>query len=298
MTTRLRDAFVYRAFAAGWATVRVLPEGFVRAVFAVIAEVMYRRGGRPVRRLRGNLARVLGPTATADQVNQVTREALHSYLRYWCEVFRLSSLSKEEIVGRITLQDEHYLRDAWAAGKGMILALPHMGNWDWAGAWLTHTGVPFTTVAERLKPERLFERFVAFRESIGMEVLPLHGGERPLREVLTERLRGGGCLCLLADRDLTAQGVPVRFFDGEAKMPGGPARLAAVTGAALLPVTIWYDHPRRVTARIHPPATGDVAQMTQYLADSFAEEIARHPADWHMLQRIWIDTEALARVAV
>ena len=113
----------------------------------------------------------------------------------------------------------------------MILSLPHMGNWDHAGAWLAGTGVPFTTVAERLKPESLFERFVEFRESLGMEVIPLTGGEQPPFKILAERLRSGGVLCLLADRDLTASGIEVEFFGSPARMPAGPAALAVDTGA-------------------------------------------------------------------
>src|SRR5204862_6843875 len=122
----------------------------------------------------------------------------------------------------------------------MILVLPHTGNWDQAGAWLAGTGAPFTTVAERLEPASLFARFVAFRESLGMEVIPLTGGERPPFEILAERLRAGGTLCLLGDRDLTATGIDVDFFGSPARMPAGPAALAHDTGAVLVPVTLSY----------------------------------------------------------
>jgi KDO2-lipid IV(A) lauroyltransferase len=213
-------------------------------------------------------------------------------------------MSRDDVVGRMFVVDEQRLRDAVAAGNGVILALPHMGNWDHAGAWLTGTGVPFTTVAERLEPESLFERFVAFRESLGMEVLPLTGGERPPYDLLADRLRGGGVLCLLADRDLTATGVDVDFFGSIARMPAGPAALAHDTGAALLPVTLWYPDRRRWHGRIHPqvrvPADGNrdakVRVMTQQTADAFATAIAAHPADWHMLQKVWVDDLDLSRL--
>jgi KDO2-lipid IV(A) lauroyltransferase len=177
------------------------------------------------------------------------------------------------------------------------MVLPHMGNWDHAGAWLAGTGVPFTTVAERLEPASVFDRFVAFRESLGMEVIPLTGGERPPFEVLADRLRAGGVLCLLGDRDLTATGVEVDFFGAPARMPAGPAALAHDTGALLLPVTLWYPDRRHWGARIHPvidvPALGDRAErirvMTQHVADEFAGAIAEHPEDWHMLQRVWVE---------
>jgi KDO2-lipid IV(A) lauroyltransferase len=170
--------------------------------------------------------------------------------------------------------------------------------------------VPFTTVAERLEPESLFARFVAFRESLGMEVIPLTGGERPPYELLAERLRAGGTLCLLGDRDLTATGVDVDFFGSPARMPAGPAALAHDTGAVLLPVTLWYPDRRRWAGRIHPqvevPATGDrigkIRAMTQRVADAFADGISEHPQDWHMLQRVWVadlDTSRLSdKVAV
>jgi KDO2-lipid IV(A) lauroyltransferase len=221
---------------------------------------------------------------------------MRSYFRYWCEVFQLPRMSTRQVVARMHVADEQLLRAAVAAGRGMILALPHMGNWDHAGAWLAATGVPFTTVAERLQPESLFERFVEFRESLGMEVLPLTGGERPPYDVLASRLRAGGTLCLLADRDLTSTGIEVDFFGAPARMPAGPAALAHDTGAALLPVTLFYPDRRQWGARIHPPVEvppgGDratkVQAMTQQVADAFAEGIREHPHDWHMLQRVWV----------
>jgi phosphatidylinositol dimannoside acyltransferase len=201
--------------------------------------------------------------------------------------------SREHIVSGMTTVGEPRLRESIAAGNGTIMALPHSGNWDHAGAWCGATGVPFTTVAERLRPESLYDRFVAFRESLGMEVLPLTGGPRPPYDVLVERLLAGGTLCLLADRDLSARGVDVRFFGATARMPAGPASLALRTGATLLPVTLSF-RPDGWQVVWHPavPHT-DVATMTQALADAFAEGIAAHPADWHMLQRLWLDDLAV-----
>lgn len=176
-----------------------------------------------------------------------------------------------------------------------MLALPHLGNWDLAGAWVTRNlGVPFTTVAERLKPETLYDRFVAYREGLGMEVLPHTGGSA--FGTLARRLRAGGLVCLVADRDLSASGVEVTFFGDTARMPAGPAILAQQTGALLLPVTLWFDATPVMKGRVHPPVevpeTGTRAEMTslmtQALADAFAEGIADHPEDWHMLQRLWL----------
>jgi phosphatidylinositol dimannoside acyltransferase len=154
------------------------------------------------------------------------------------------------------------------------------------------TGAPLTTVAERLKPESLFDRFVEYRKSLGMEVLPL--GDLHVFGVLAQRLRAGRLVCLLGDRDLTASGAEVLFFGERAKMPAGPAVLALQTGAALLPVTLRYT-PDGVHARFHPEVTPpeaarpeQIAMMTQAVADAFAQGIAENPQDWHMLQRLWL----------
>jgi KDO2-lipid IV(A) lauroyltransferase len=174
------------------------------------------------------------------------------------------------------------------------MALPHMGNWDVAAIWLVAQGAPFTTVAERLEPESLFDRFVAYRESLGMEVLALTGGQRAPADVLAERLRAGRGVCLVADRDLSRSGIEVQFFGEPTRMPGGPAWLAATTGAALLPVGLWFTEDGW-GQRIHPPVElppGTVREKvvagTQLVADAFEHDIAEHPADWHMLQRLWL----------
>lgn len=290
----MRQRIVGAAYAAGWVLLGWLPEPLAAALFRFGADLAWRRDGPGTRRLRGNLDRVLSWRARRDraeaspqQLADLTRAALRSYARYWLEVFRLPVLPRERIRARFVLHDEAILSAALARGRGVVAALPHMGNWDLAGSWAVLSGMPFTTVAERVQPIRLYDRFVAVRESLGMEVLPLTGGARPPFDMLTDRLRSGRLLCLLADRDLTAAGVPVDFFGATATMPAGPATLALRTGATLFPVTLWYEG-EGWRARIHPavPHT-DVATMTQRLADAFAEGIAAHPADWHMLQRLW-----------
>jgi lauroyl/myristoyl acyltransferase len=278
---RLSDA----AYAAGWRVVRALPEGLAHRLFRAGADLAWRRGGRGVDQLRANLARV-APDRDQDLL---TREALRSYARYWCEVFRLPVTPRERIVGGMTTVGEHRLRESIAAGRGTVMALPHSGNWDHAGAWCGASGVPFTTVAERLRPQSLYDRFVAFRESLGMEVLPLDGGPRPTYDVLVERLEAGGTLCLLADRDLSARGVDVSFFGATARMPAGPASLALRTGATLLPVTLSFRPDGWRVVWHQPVPHSDVPTMTQSLADAFAAGVAEHPADWHMLQPLWLE---------
>ena len=278
---RVTDA----AYAGGWAVVRALPDPVAAALFRAGADLAVRRGGPSVDRLRANLARV-APQADLDVL---VRDAMRSYARYWREVFRLQGMGRDRVVGGMVTVGEERFRAAVAGPTGAIMALPHSGNWDQAGAWCGYTGVPFTTVAERLQPESLYERFLQFREGLGMEVLPLTGGARPPYEVLAERLRAGGTLCLMADRDLSLRGVDVQLFGATARFPAGPASLALATGAVLVPATLAFlDDGWLCTFHPEVPHT-DVPTMTQALADAFARGLAEHPADWHMLQRLWLD---------
>jgi lauroyl/myristoyl acyltransferase len=285
----LRQRAVDLAFAVAWALVRRLPESVVSAIFRRVADFVVRRDGRGVQRLRSNLA-VVRPGATPDELDALTRAGMRSYLRYWQEAFRLPDWDDARIVGRVRTVNEKFLRDAHDAGKGVICALPHLANYDHAGAWAGRTGMPVSTVAERLRPESLFDRFVAYRAKLGMEVLPLTGSDDHVFGVLAERLRSGGFVCLVADRDLSERGVPVKFFDRQSRMPAGPAALSVRTGAPLIPATLHYDGPDLVIT-FHDPIdrTGGPARMTQRCADAFALGIAEHPQDWHMLQRIFLD---------
>ena len=279
---RIADLLAASSYAGGWAFVKALPEPVAQAVFRGGADLALARGGKGIDRLTANLQRVAPG-------QDLTRDAVRSYARYWCEAFRLPVITPGMLVARTETVEEHLLREAVAAPTGTIMALPHTGNWDAAGAWCSATGVPFTTVAERLKPEAVYEQFVAFRESLGMEVLPLTGGERPPYDVLVERLEAGRTLCLLGDRDLTPRGVPVSFFGATTRMPAGPASLALRTGARLLPVTLTFT-PGGWRIRFHPYVEHtDVGAMTQAMADAFAAGIADQPADWHMLQTLWLD---------
>ncbi|MFZ3556180.1 phosphatidylinositol mannoside acyltransferase [Streptomyces sp. BH055] len=287
---RITDAL----YGLGWATVKKLPEPVARRLGRTIADAAWKKRGKGVLRLEANLARVV-PDATPQRLRQLSKKGMRSYLRYWMESFRLPAWSKERIQEGFSVKDVHYLTEGLDAGKGVVLALPHMGNYDLAGAWVTtKLDTPFTTVAERLKPETLYDRFVAYREGLGMEVLPHTGGAA--FGTLARRLRAGGLVCLVADRDLSSSGVEVKFFGEATRMPAGPAMLAQQTGALLLPVTLWYDDSAIMRGRVHPPVdvpeTGTRAEktsvMTQALADAFATGIADHPEDWHMLQRLWL----------
>ncbi|WP_338899292.1 phosphatidylinositol mannoside acyltransferase [Streptomyces sp. TG1A-60] len=290
----LRERLTDGLYGLGWSTVKKLPEPVAVRLGRTIADAAWKRRGTLVRRLEANYARVV-PDAGPECLAELSRAGMRSYLRYWMESFRLPAWSEERIRSGVAVKDLHHLTDGLASGRGVVLALPHLANWDLAGAWLTtELKIPFTTVAERLKPETLYDRFVAYREGLGMEVLPHSGGSA--FGTLARRLRGGGLVCLVADRDLSASGAEVDFFGEPARMPAGPALLAQHTGALLLPATLWYDDSSVMRGRVHPPIevpeTGTRAEktsvMTQALADAFATGIADHPEDWHMLQRLWL----------
>lgn len=275
-------------YAAGWAMVRTLPEFAARGVFGAGARYAARGGGPD--QLRKNLARVLS-VAPAEVPSELIRASLASYARYWREAFRLPTMDHVALAAQLheTVVGREAVTDALAAGRGAVLALPHSGNWDVAGVWLAQTYGGFTTVAERLKPESLYRRFVAYRESLGFEVLPLTGDRAPF-EVLCDRLADNRLVCLMAERDLTRSGVQVDFFGEPTRMPAGPAKLAIETGAALLPVHLWFDG-AGWGLHVQPAldcGSGAVGVITQALADRFADGIAAHPADWHMLQPQWL----------
>ena len=305
------EKFTLWMFTLGWRLVRALPERPAYLVFSMIAQFVWLRQGRGVRQLEANLARVV-PDASPMKLKSLSRKGMHSYMRYWCDTFRLPDWSPERILATCRVENDEPVRKALAEGRGVVMALPHSGNWDHAGAWSTLALAPVTTVMERLRPEELFERFLHFRQRLGMEILPLTGGG-DLFGVLVRRLRRGGFVPLLADRDLTATGVPVTLFGETARMAAGPASLALVSGAALYPVTLHYERlPAGAPARwgvvvtfhdeVVPPEgerSEQLAAMTQACADAIAGGIRQYPQDWHMLQRVFVaDLVPVAPAAV
>ncbi|WP_229072504.1 phosphatidylinositol mannoside acyltransferase [Actinoplanes sp. DH11] len=288
----MKDRLTELGYAAGWRVVRALPEGLARTLFTTAADRAYRANGRGTQRLRANLRQVAGP----DMPDTLVRDGLRSYARYWMEAFRLTSRTRQQHLDGFFMEPDSYrtLKKLVEERTGVVLALPHVANWDAAAAWVTAHEWQMITVAERLKPESVYKQFLAYREAIGMRVLPLTGGDRPPLDVLGEHLQQGWVVPLLADRDLTRAGVEVEFFGGRTRMPAGPAILAIRTGAPLFAVDMWYSA-NRVEARLRPitpPADGPlderVKRTTQQVADAFAEGIAEHPQDWHMLQKLWL----------
>jgi phosphatidylinositol dimannoside acyltransferase len=308
----LSERVAARLYLLGWAVVCRIPRSWARRLFTLIADVLWRRQGPAVRQLEANLRRVLG-AAQADELRRLSRAGMRSYLRYWLEVFRLPVIPIDEIMARMRIGNEQVevALGHLAAGRGVIFALPHMGNYEQAGAWIVQRGAgQFTTVAERLASSLVFDRFLAFRQGLGMEVLPhargagMSTGSAGPFGVLAERLRQGRLVCLVCDRDLSASGVEVEFFGEPARMAAGPAALAVQTGAALMPVTLWFageDWGAQIWPEIPIPEAGSqpdkIGSMTQQMARVFEEGIRAHPEDWHMLQRVFVADLDEARLA-
>jgi KDO2-lipid IV(A) lauroyltransferase len=287
----MKDNLSAYLYFAGWRVVRWLPESTAYKLAYSVSDFLVKRNGKSVQRLRSNLSRTQPGMTTLD-LDLLVIEAMRSYMRYWCDTFRLPDWSKKRILETVTVTNEHLLTDAIAAKTGVIVAVPHAGNWDHAGAYFCAKGIRLVTVAERLKPEKLFLKFLAYRQAMGMEVLPLDG--RVLNN-LEERLNEGALVALVSDRDLSRSGIEVEFFSGKARMPAGPALLALRTKAPLITAFVSYTETGvHIEFRnIIVPSSGDesskVKEIVQMTAQYFEDGISERPEDWHMLQRIWID---------
>ena len=290
----LKDILSAQLYLIGWKIVQILPEKVAYRLFEKLGKVFYNRNGKSVRRLRSNL-QVVSPALSTKELEEIVIRGISSYFRYWCDTFRFPGWSIEKIKNTVKVSNEHLLKDPVAAGTGVIVALPHSGNWDHAGAYFCAQGIPLVSVAERLKPEKLFQKFLTYRRAIGMEILPLDGNTLP---TLSDRLNEGKLIALVADRDFSKSGVEVDFFSKKAKMPIGPAVLSLRTGAPLItaqvsynPTGIQIDFLGPLTPRIQGSLEDRAKDLVQQCADNFEKGISKNPADWHMLQMIWIESE-------
>jgi len=285
---------MYLLYLFAWKVIGVLPEKSAYKLANVISDRVYSKNGKGVKRLRSNYRRVM-PNISERQLDEFTKDGMRSYLRYWFDTFRLNKWSKSRIIETTFVVRENLLRDPIATKEGCIIALPHAGNWDHAAAYFCSTGITLTAVVEKLKPEAIFKKFLAYRQSIGIEAISHKEKTIP---ILMERLNQGKLIALVADRDMSRNGIEVNFLGGIAKMPAGPAILALKTGAPLVTAYIRYlEKGIEITfdETIKLPVAGSEEEqikiVTQSMADNFAKRIKASPVDWHMLQRIWVDEE-------
>jgi KDO2-lipid IV(A) lauroyltransferase len=293
------DFAVAWGYFAGWRLVRSLPEKFAYRIFERIGRIALSRNGSRIQRLRSNLTRVC-PEKSAAEMDLLMQQAMRSYMRYWCDTFRSPDWTQERISQTVTVVGEELLTGPMKQGTGVVVALPHAGNWDHAGSYFCGMGFPLVTVAERLKPEALFNKFLEYRQNIGMEVLALDSRSMA---TLLKRAREGALIALVADRDLSKSGVDVSFFGYPSRMPAGPALLAVRTGIPLITAFVSYTETgiHIEFNSVDIPSTGSesekISAVVQKCADLFAKGISTAPQDWHMLQRIWIDGDFQERSA-
>lgn len=290
----MKDRITLISYLLGWWIVRTLPEKAAYSLFYFLGEIAHRRNGKGIQRLRSNLHTVV-PSFDQEQLEILVAKSMSSYMRYWCDTFRIQNWSLERINESVTTSHEDLLLNPMREGRGVVVALPHSGNWDHAGAYFCSMGIPLVTVAERLKPEGLFQKFLRHREAMGFEVLSLDSRSFV---TLVKRAKENRLIALVADRDLSHSGIDVTFFGENARMPAGPALLAVKTGIPLVVAHVSYTQ-KGIHIDFHGvavPAEGTeeerISQTVQKIADLFAKGISQHPEDWHMLQRIWVDEKA------
>ena len=298
---------VAKVFALAWRVAGRLPGPLLRGLCTVAADAAWLRRGGGVRQLEKNLRRVR-PEVDDRTLRRLSRKGMRSYMRYFGEAFALATMSRDRIDARVRVVGIENVRVYTDQDKPIVLALGHTGNWDLAGAWCTREIAPVTTVAERLKPEELYQEFVAFRESIGITIFALTGEGDVFRGLVRAARNGAAILPLLADRDLTSKGLEVDLLGHRARVAAGPAALAITTGAPLITTVIHYERlrgPRRRAAgspwgivitfnqAIEMPAgvarADRVRAMTQAWVDEFAAGVREHPQDWHMLQKVFVE---------
>ena len=277
-----------------------VPEPVARAVAGGVALAMSQFGGRTRAMNERHLRRILGSECAegvvphAALVRRWSRRSYAAYARYWAEGARLPYVPPEVIRARMQMlgDGDEILRAVAAQPRGVVMALPHVGSWEWGGSWLALIGMPMTAVVERLEPERLFEWFVHQRTGMGLTVVPLGEGSSA---VVLKALKDGAVVGLVSDRDLVGNGMEVEFFGERTTFPAGAATLALRTGSVLLPVTVYSGPGHWHTGLVHPPLDttrrgslrADVQRLTQELANCFEEMILRRPEQWHLFQPNW-----------
>ena len=273
-----------------------LPEALTHSVADLAGDAMFYAQPGPRRQVMKNLRRVLesqGGDPSDSQLYLWSKRSYRAYARYWVEGARLGGSSAAELQRNMVVTGFEYLEAAIERGNGVILALPHVGSWEYGGAYLSSIGYPMTVVAERLEPPELFDFFVEGRAAMGLTVVPLDasaGGK------VARVLRDGGIVGLLSDRDIEGSGVEVEFFGETTTMPAGPATMALRTGATLLTVAVYSGPGRTRRAVVEPPIVveregslrQDVVRLTQEIACRFEGLISEAPDQWPGFQPLWL----------
>ncbi len=280
----------YLAYRSGAGIARVVPGSVAQPAARVIGQALAFAMPSRRRQVERNLVRASGGTLQGLALRKAVAETFGSYGRYWLELFRLGDEARGTL--EIDIEGYEHVTAGIERGSGVVLALPHVGGWDFAGAWLATQGLPPTVVVEPVEPPELFEWFAGVRRALGMTVVQL--GPDAGRVVL-QALRNNKVVCLLCDRDLVGDGIEVEFFGERTTLPAGPATLALRTGAPLLPTAVYFAPQGGHHAIVMPPVPAqregrlrdDVGRVTQNLAYRFEGLIRAAPEQWHLLQPNW-----------
>jgi lauroyl/myristoyl acyltransferase len=278
-----------------------MPTRLARYLFNKAALIAWRRKSKPIQQLELNLARVLDCEVSDPRIRPLSLRTMQSYMRYYCETFMLSRWSDEQLFGMVRTENSEPVMEAVKAG-GFVLALPHLGNWDWAGAWAAHNFGSLCTVAERLRPEGVFQKFLKARTDRGMSLMPL-SGDGGTYEYLRDHLNQGRVVALLGDRDVAKSGMSNDFFGHRTSLPIGAALLAIDTGRPLFTCAPWYDGDHLVISFDdevvfdRSPVQGldrvrRAQEVTKLIVNNLEKHIKSHPENWHQLQPIWPDLSA------
>ena len=293
-TTRglLADSATVNSYKIGSLAARALPGPLASAAASMIGLTLA-AGMREKREMIELHLKRVNPSLNGFALRQSVQQAFDSYAKYYVESFRLPTMSKRAVEAGFSIEGMENVTNAAATGNGVILALPHLGGWEWAGRWLIDQGYKMTVVVEPIEPAELFEWFVDLRHKLGMTVVPL--GPKVAGAVL-KALRANEVVCLLCDRDIERTGIPVEFFGETTTLPAGPATLGLRTGAPVLPVGCYFTdryngHHAVVRPAVPANRSGrlrdDVANMTQLLAGELEFLIRRAPEQWHLFQPNW-----------
>ena len=285
---------VFRTYTTLGSCIAALPEPLALGLGNVVGDVLYRVRRQHRDMVKANLRRVLGAEGgDALLLDRWARRSFRTYARYWVEGARLPTTSPDEVVQHVFIDGLHHLHASRAAGNGTILALPHIGSWEYGGAFLATQNLPMTAVAERIEPPELFDFFVEQRAAMGLTIVPL---DRHAGGALLSTLRDGGLIGLLCDRDIEGTGIEVDFFGERTTMPAGAATLALRTGATLCTGAVYSGPGRDHRAIVEPPLDttrskslrADVARLTQEIATRLEGLIRRSPEQWHVFQPLWL----------
>ena len=287
------DTLVVGSYKLGSLLSKGVP-GFLSGTMGSLVGLPASLGMRDKRKMVERHMRRVRPHASSIEIRRLTQQVFDSYARYYLESFRLPTLTSAQVAASFTVEGYHEnMLPALDRGKGVILALPHLGGWEWAGRWAADLGNKMTVVVEPIQPPELFEWFADLRRKFGMTVIPLGPDAGP---AVLKSLRNNEVLCLLSDRDITGGGIEVEFFGERTKLPAGPATLAIRTGAALLPTAAYFTdrgvgHHGVIGAPMncerHGKLREDVQRITQELAYELETLIRRAPEQWHLLQPNW-----------